>query len=256
MYYPDWDRISRIVTDVSRDDVYRAVTLARRLIGMNDERLLRILGDYENEEVYNTSIKGMLFLILLELQQIRNNLTDINAGVNTIRRYSKDISTKPNKRWILDQYYHIVSYLARYMYQPEGTTFWYPFDWQTAGGYLQDSGGAGGADGSRMRIPTPLSWTQEGVVLQFQIFVQLLRGGNDPIQGAKPQGYLYAGFFDTVPIRGITFDWDNVNWGYVTYINPYWQDQDHTWLQIFFDENENSEGDTLAVDIMLVGNPT
>lgn len=89
--YVYWQKISDIVDEVARQySIDDAIALAERLKGMNDERIVRILGDYDNEPLYETSIKGMLHYILMTLQEI-------NAKMQTVEYTVTEISDKSSQ---------------------------------------------------------------------------------------------------------------------------------------------------------------
>lgn len=85
MVYKQWQKITDIVEETARlYSIDEALYLASRLIGMNDERIVRILGDYDNEPVPETSIKGMLNRILIALQTINARMETVELNVETV----------------------------------------------------------------------------------------------------------------------------------------------------------------------------
>lgn len=83
--YLYWQKVTDIVDEVARQySIDDAIALAERLKGMNDERIVRILGDYEGEPVFDTSIKGMLNRILNVLQVIDAKLETVEYNVEAI----------------------------------------------------------------------------------------------------------------------------------------------------------------------------
>ena len=95
-----WDQITQALDAVAREyGTDAAAELAERLLmRYDDSRIVRILGDYENEPIPNTSIKGMLYRILQELAVLRDidakladnyvELSAINQSTTRLAKYS------------------------------------------------------------------------------------------------------------------------------------------------------------------------
>lgn len=107
-----WNQITEAIDRVAREDGPEAAAelVEYILMRFDDSRLLRILGDYEGEAVINTSIKGMLLLILNRLISIDDKLSDhyteltgINSSAAMLAKYSELRST-PNEQYVRQRY--------------------------------------------------------------------------------------------------------------------------------------------------------
>lgn len=266
MTYSNWDKISQIVVETSRTDVYSAVELAKRLMGMDITPLLRILGDYEGEPRYNTSIKGMLNHILSMLYAIEDRLRtvefempSVNTNLRELVKYSDTVQPYPNKRAMRASYpYHVISYVATSVYQTASGSFWYADNWRRAGGSI-NAHQVGGSDGLMIRIPTPqIWWYDSNVVIPYHFLLQIMRNGNAPTDDAPiPVIGLYPDENSTVPFNSGQFDFDYSTYSFKTVLNPRYQDNEYIWARIFFSTNPLRTGyaDEIALDVFLPGQP-
>lgn len=265
MTYVNWDKISQVVVETSRTDVYQAVELAKRLMGMDITPLLRILGDYEGEPVYNKSIKGMLNLILSMLYAIEDRLRtvefempSVNTNLREMIKYSDNIKPYPNKRAMRASYpYHLISYVATGTYQTASGSFWYANNWRRAGGSINDHQ-VGGSDDTRIRIPTPTIWWQDNVVLEYTVLVQIMRNGSMPTDDAPlPIVRLYPDEYSSSYFTGSNLYFDETTYSFKANINPRYLDNEYVWLELFWDKNPLRSGyaDEIALDVFLPANP-
>lgn len=255
-----WHRVADVVATVARDDLDGAINLAERLLmsRFDDSRLLRILGDYAGEQIYNRSIKGMLMAIvdaLRELIEIQNQMLvsteSIQTTASTMLRHGSTFKAKPSEyaqknltgRYIVHGYNIYGWQLVYGTYRPVDAD---PVDGVLSpGGAIQDGW---------LRLFIPDGYRDPGPPYIDGFIRLILWRGGDSIKGAQPYAVV-----STLPdpIQGISqtieLGWDtqNYDWYGSFTIN---RGVEYLWLLIDYPSGPPNI-DYMMVDFLMLSDP-